>query len=106
VEYALGDDFSVSKVFNYNAFEQSRRDIRVPDPFGVDRDNRARTAHAEAWCFGSLYAGWPEQEPFALQKRREPRVQGPATVLGRAKAAGTHEHVPGVGLHLRRGCHG
>mgnify|MGYP001553607161 CR=1 FL=1 len=106
VEYGLGDHFSVSKVFNYNAFQKCRRDVGVPDPFRVDRDDRPGAAHAETGRLGPFYAGGAEQEAFALQEYGEPRVQGASAMVGRAESAGADQHVAGVGLHFWESRHG
>jgi hypothetical protein len=100
VKHCLGDHFSVSKVFNYNAFEKRRRDVRIPDSFGIDGHDGSRTAHAEARRFGPFDPGGAKEKALTLEQRREAGVQGAPAVVGRTETAGADQHVAGIGLHL------
>ena len=87
------DDYSLKKL---------GRDTAIPNAFGVHDDYRSASAHAKAWCFTPLHTSWAEQQVLALEQPCKEAVKRSAATIGRAKPAGAHEHVPAVGLHLRR----
>lgn len=71
MKHGLLDDTPVAEVFDDDAFEQGGRDASVPDALGVDDDDRATGAHAEARGLTAFDALGAEEEAFALEQRGE-----------------------------------
>jgi hypothetical protein len=101
VKYRLLYDSPVLEVLDNDPFEELRRDPRVPHAFRIDNHDGTSCAYAEARGFAALYSLRSEEKSFALEKRREQRVErAPATIRG-AEPAGANQHVTGVLLHER-----
>ena len=62
---------SILQVFDDDSLEQLRRDVGVPDSFGINDDDRTVAADAEARCLASLHTRWSEQQILALQQLGE-----------------------------------
>ena len=73
---------SLLQVLDDNSLQQLRRDVGVPDSFGIHHDDRTTAADAEAGSFTSLYAIRSEQKIFALQQLGESRIQFATTAVG------------------------
>jgi hypothetical protein len=67
-EHRLVDHTSVTQMLDDDPVEERRRDIAVPDAFGIHHNDRTTCAHAEAGRLTSLDAAWAEQKPFALEE--------------------------------------
>lgn len=103
MEHRLLDDAAVPQMFDDDSLEQFRRDARIPDALGVDDYDRATRADAEARRLPSLHAAGAEQEAFALEKSRQPLVQGPSTRIRSAKRTHADQHVARIRVHARQG---
>jgi hypothetical protein len=107
-EHRVANDIPVAQVFDDDPIEERRRDVAVPNAFGVHDDDRASGADAEAGRFTAFDSMRPEQQAFALEKRGKQAIELLAAPIRRTVSADTHENVPGVWLHQRRkgaGCH-
>jgi hypothetical protein len=67
-EHRLVDHTSVTQMLDDDPVEERRRDIAVPDAFGIHHNDRTTCADAEAGRLTSLDAVWAEQKPFALEE--------------------------------------
>ena len=63
------------EMFEYDALEEARRYVRIPDPLGIHDNDRSPPADAEARCFATLHPCRAEEKLFALQQRCEVRVE-------------------------------
>ena len=55
-------------MLNDDPVEERRRDIAVPDAFGIHYDDRTTGTHAEAGRLTSFDAARAEQEAFSLEE--------------------------------------
>lgn len=95
------DRISMLEMLYHDALQQRRSHSRIPDPLGINDDDRSLGAHAETWGLTALYARRTEEKVFALQQLGEQRINLPATTIGGAEIAGAYEHVARIRLHLR-----
>jgi hypothetical protein len=104
MEHRLLHDPSLAKMLDHDPLQEFRCNARIPDALGVNHDDRSAGADAQARRLAALHAIRPEEEPFALEERREKIIELSAAALRRAKGADAHEHVARVRLHewLRR----
>jgi hypothetical protein len=56
------------QVLDNDPLEEIRRHPCIPDPVGVNDDDRSITAHAEAWCLAALDPCRSEQQVFTLKE--------------------------------------
>src|SRR5258705_2070510 len=101
MEDSLFDRLPVLEVLDHDALQQRRRHFGIPDTLRIDDDDRTIAADAEARCLAALDALWTKEQILALQQVGKERVDLAPTTVGRAEAAGAHEYVARVGLHLR-----
>jgi hypothetical protein len=90
-EDGLVHDASPFQVLDHNSLEKLGRDSAVPYALGIDDDDRASRARAEARGFAALYPRRSEEEVLSLEKRGELRVERAAPPVGRAKSPGADE---------------
>src|SRR5687767_189770 len=89
-------------MLHHDPLEQLLGHPRVPDPFGIDDDDRTAGADAQARRLAALDASRAEEEVLALEQRGEQGVERAPTPVRRAEAASADEHVARIGLHDRR----
>src|ERR1051325_3530018 len=93
VKHRLLDNPSIAQMLDDDSLQQLRRDAGIPNPFGVDDDDRAARAHAEARGLATLHAARTEQQAFALQERRQHGVERSTTARRRTEVADTNQDV-------------
>ena len=96
-------DSTVLQVIDDYPLQQLVRYAGVPDPIGINHYYRTTRAHAEAGRLASLHPGWTEQEAFALEKHRQPRIQSAPAAIRGAEFARANKYMPGIRLHGRNG---
>lgn len=97
----LFDGLAVPQMLDNYPLEERRSYVSVPDPFRVHDHDRPAAAHAKAWGFPALHAGGAEEQAFALQQRREQRVECATAAIRGAEAARAYQHMSRVWLHGR-----
>jgi hypothetical protein len=82
MKYCVLDYPAVAKVLDDDAFEQLGSDSAVPDPLGVDHDDRSSSTDAETWRLAAFDTSGPEQQVFPLEEPGEQTIQLTATSIG------------------------
>jgi hypothetical protein len=75
MKHRLLHDSPVPEVFHHDPLQQLRGDGGVPDAFRVHDDDWSAPADAEARGLAALDTSRTEEEPLALQKRRQEVVE-------------------------------
>ena len=99
VEDGFFHNSAVLEMLDDDPVEELRGDVMIPDAVGVDDENGAIFADAEAWGLAPFDAGGAEEEVFALEERGELAVEGAATAIGGAVSTGADEDVTRVRFH-------
>lgn len=76
MENRVFDNTAVLEVFHDDAFEDLRRDTRIPDSIRVDDHDRPSGAYAQTGSFTPLDTLRSEQETFPVKQVGEKRIKG------------------------------
>jgi len=71
VKNSLINRLPALEVLDDYSLEQRRRDVRIPDAFRIDDDDRSIAAHAQTWSLTALHAPRAEEQILSLQELGE-----------------------------------
>ena len=81
MKHRLLDYPTLAEVLDDDPLEESRRHSPVPDPLGIDSDDRSAPAHTETRGLAPFDTCGAKEEILALQERGEARIEGAASSL-------------------------
>ena len=90
---------SIPQMFDNDPLEKRRRHVAIPDAFRIDDDYRAAGADTEARRLAALHAVRPEQQPLALEQRRQQLIELRSAPVRRTESSHADEHVMRVRFH-------